>query len=66
MSTVLEIEQAVDQLPEDDFQAFAAWFDEVRAQRADGYFERGPPGGRSGRDPARCRAGGPWRAHSGL
>lgn len=40
MSTVLEIEQAVDHLPDEDFQAFAAWFDEARAQRVDAAFEK--------------------------
>jgi len=37
---VLEIEQAVEGLPEQDFQAFAAWFDEARAQRVDAAFEQ--------------------------
>ncbi len=40
MSTVFEIEQAVDHLPEDDFQTFAKWFDDARAQRVDASFEK--------------------------
>ncbi len=40
MSTVLEIEQAVEHLPEADFQSFAHWFDETRAQRVDTAFEK--------------------------
>ena len=40
MSTVLELEQAVGRLPDEDFQAFAAWFDDVRAQRVDAAFEK--------------------------
>ena len=40
MSTVLEIEQAVEHLPEADFQTFAHWFDETRAQRVDAAFEK--------------------------
>ena len=45
MSTVLEIEDAVAQLPEPDFQTFAVWFDEVRARRVDGAFESAILGG---------------------
>jgi len=45
MSTVLEIEDAVAQLPDTDFQTFAAWFDEVRARRVDGAFESAILGG---------------------
>lgn len=40
MSTVLEIEQAVEHLPEKDFQSFAQWFDEARARRVDAAFEK--------------------------
>ena len=36
----LEIEQAVEHLPEADFQSFAHWFDETRAQRVDTAFEK--------------------------
>jgi hypothetical protein len=37
---VTEIEQAVGHLPDDDFQTFANWFDEIRAQRVDAAFEK--------------------------
>lgn len=40
MSGVTEIEEAVSHLPDDDFQTFATWFDEVRAQRVDAAFEK--------------------------
>ncbi|OYW71689.1 MAG: hypothetical protein B7Z37_27075 [Verrucomicrobia bacterium 12-59-8] len=40
MSTVLEIELAVERLPAKDFESFAAWFDETRAQRVDASFEK--------------------------
>jgi hypothetical protein len=45
MNTVLEIEDAVVQLPDPDFQTFAAWFDEVRTRRVDGAFENAIIGG---------------------
>ncbi|MFZ2276780.1 MAG: hypothetical protein WAW39_03230 [Prosthecobacter sp.] len=45
MSTVLQIEAAAAQLPDSDFQTFAAWFDEVRARRVDGAFESAILGG---------------------
>ena len=45
MSTVVEIEVAVAQLPDSDFQAFATWFDEARARRVDAAFESAILGG---------------------
>ncbi len=40
MSTVVEIEKAVEGLPDADFETFAAWFDQNRAQRVDAAFEK--------------------------
>lgn len=40
MSTVLEIEQAIESLPGQDFEVLASWFDEARARRVDAAFER--------------------------
>jgi hypothetical protein len=45
MSTVLEIEDAVAKLPEPEFQTFAAWFDQTRANRVDDAFESAILGG---------------------
>jgi hypothetical protein len=46
MSTVFEIERAVEALPTQDFDQFAAWFDEQRAQRIDASLEKAVQGGK--------------------
>ena len=42
MSTVVEIESAIRQLPQDDFQKLAEWMDEARARQlaADAHAEQ--------------------------
>ena len=40
MSTVAEIEAAIEHLPPQDFASLAAWFDEARAHRVDVDLER--------------------------
>jgi hypothetical protein len=40
MTTVTEIEKAVQALPEDQFAAFSSWFDEYEEQRWDSQIER--------------------------
>ena len=40
MSTVSEIEAAIEHLPPQDFASLAAWFDEARAHRVDVDLER--------------------------
>lgn len=40
MTTVTEIKDAVQALPEDDFQTFSAWFDEYEEERWDEQIER--------------------------
>jgi hypothetical protein len=40
MSGVTEIEQAVSHLPDDEFQTFATWFDDIRSQRVDAAFAK--------------------------
>ena len=40
MSTIQEIEQAVEQLPPETFAAFRAWFFELEARRWDEQIER--------------------------
>lgn len=40
MTTVTEIERAVQALPEDQFAAFSSWFDEYEEQRWDKQIER--------------------------
>ena len=39
MSTVLEIEHAIETLPPADFRQLAEWFDEMREQRVDAAVE---------------------------
>lgn len=53
MSTILEIEEAVAELSERDFQTFAAWFDQTRARRVDNTFESAILGGQFGEMAAR-------------
>lgn len=43
MSSVSEIEQAVDQLSLEEFEAFAAWFDAARARRESGAWSHESP-----------------------
>lgn len=45
MSTIIEIEEALAELPERDSQTFAAWFDQTRASRVDDAFESAILGG---------------------
>ena len=40
MSTVLEIEKAIEHLPQQDFEALADWISETRARRVDASFEQ--------------------------
>ena len=40
MSTVLEIEQAIESLPPSDYAALLAWLDERRATETDSKFEQ--------------------------
>ena len=40
MTTVTQIEKAVQALPEDQFAAFSSWFDEYEEQRWDKQIER--------------------------
>jgi hypothetical protein len=40
MSTVLEIERAIETLPPADFRSLAEWFDELREQRVDAALEK--------------------------
>jgi hypothetical protein len=40
MTTVTEIKEAVQALPEDQFEAFSSWFDEYEEQRWDHQIER--------------------------
>ena len=40
MSTVLEIERAIETLPPADFRTLAEWFDEQREQRVDAALEK--------------------------
>ena len=40
MSTVLEIERAIETLPPADFRTLAEWFDELREQRVDAALEK--------------------------
>lgn len=40
MSTVLEIERAIEALPSDQFEELAAWFAEKREQAVDAAFEK--------------------------
>lgn len=46
MSTVLEIERAIETLPPEDFRELAAWFDELREQRVDAALEKAVLAGR--------------------
>jgi len=39
MSSILEIESAIQKLPEPDFWKLSAWFDEIRAKAWDGKIE---------------------------
>jgi hypothetical protein len=46
VSTVAEIEEAIDALPPSDFAALAAWFEERQAARMDAALERAVASGR--------------------
>ncbi|HEY8902491.1 MAG TPA: hypothetical protein VIM48_02215, partial [Chthoniobacterales bacterium] len=46
MSTVLEIERAIELLPPEQFEELAAWISEKREQTVDAAFERAVLGGK--------------------